>query len=260
MSSPSGGTPKPRSPTSPPGVLEALAQAYGQPVTAEDLFAYCYAVLASPDYVHRFWDELTIPGPRLPITRDAARFARAADLGRRLLWLHTYGERFIPPGHKPGRIPPGKAKCLKGTPAAPEKYPEKFSYDLAGQQLHVGEGVFGPVRPEVWEFSVSGFQVVQSWLAHRMKKGAGKKSSPLDKIRPAAWQFDEELLDLLWVLEHTVDLWPSLAQALNDILAGDLFAASDFPEPQPEERAAKGHLPLLGAVASDETEVHENDG
>ena len=69
----------------------------------------------------------------------------------------------------------------------------------------MGEGVFGPVRPEVWEFSVSGFQVVQHWLAHRMKKGAGKKSSPLDKIRPAAWQFDEELLDLLWVLEHTVD-------------------------------------------------------
>jgi len=50
-----------------------------------------------------------------------------------------------------------------------------------------------------------------------------------------------------------VDLWPSLAQALSDILAGDLFTASDFPNPQPEERAAKGHLPLLGAIASDET-------
>jgi hypothetical protein len=242
------------------GTLAALAQAYGQPVTAEDIFAYCYAVMASPDYVRRFWDELTIPGPRLPLTKDAALFARTADLGRRLLWLHTYGERFIPAGHKPGRIPPGEAKCLQGTPAAPEKYPEKFSYDLAGRQVHVGEGVFGPVRPEVWELSVSGFQVVQHWLAHRMKKGAGKKSSPLDQIRPAAWQFDEELLDLLWVLEHTVDLWPPLAQALNDILAGDLFTASDFPEPQPEERAAKGHLPLLGAVAPDETEVHENNG
>ncbi len=227
------------------GVLEVLAQAYGQGVKAEDLFAYCYAALATPDYVRRFWDELTIPGPRLPITRDAARFARAADLGRRLLWLHTYGERFIPPGHKPGRIPPGKAKCLKGTPAAPNEYPETFSYDLAGRELHVGKGVFGPVRQEMWELSVSGFQVVQSWLAYRMKKGAGKKSSPLDKIRPAAWRFDEELLDLLWVLEHTVALWPSLAQALHDILAGDLFTAPDFPEPKPEERGAKGRLPLL---------------
>ena len=226
------------------GVLDALAQAYGHAVTAEDLFAYSYAVFASPEYVRRFWDELTIPGPRLPITRDAALFASTVAMGRRLLWLHTYGERFVPPGYKPGKILPGQARCLKGTPAAPEKYPEKFSYDLAGQQLHVGEGVFGPVRQEVWEFSVSGFQVVQSWLAYRMKKGAGKKSSTLDKIRPAAWHFDEELQDLLWVLEHTVDLWPSLAKALNDILAGDLFTASDFPEPRPEERGAKGHLPL----------------
>ena len=219
--------------------MEALAQAYGQPVTAEDLFAYCYAVLASPDYVHRFWDELTIPGPRLPITRDAALFARVADLGRRLLWLHTYGERLVPPGHKPGRIPPGKAKCLKGTPAAPEKYPEKFSYDLAGRQLHVGEGVFGPVRPEVWEFSVSGFQVVQHWLAHRMKKGAGKKSSPLDKIRPAAWQFDEELLDLLWVLEHTVDLWPSLAKALMTSWPATCSPPQTSPSPSPKNGRPK---------------------
>jgi hypothetical protein len=234
------------------GVLEVLAQGYGQAVKAEDLFVYCYAALATPDYMRRFWDELTIPGPRLPITRDAALFASTVDLGRRLLWLHTYGERLVPTGQKPRRIPPGTAKCLKGTPAAPEKYPENFSYDLAGRQLHVGEGVFGPVRQEVWEFSVSGFKVLQSWLAYRMKKGAGKKSSPLDAIRPERWQFDEELLDLLWVLEHTVDLWPSLAQALTGILDSNLFTAQDFPEPRPEERVANGHLPLLGAAHLDE--------
>lgn len=231
------------------GLLEALARAYGQAVTAADLFAYCYVVLATPEYVRRFWDELTIPGPRLPITKDTAIFARTAELGYRLLWLHTYGERFVPPGPKPGRIPLGKAKCQKGTPAAPEDYPETFSYNLAEQQLRVGKGVFSPVRPEVWEFSVSGFQVVHSWLAYRMKKGAGKKSSPLDTIRPKRWRFDEELLDLLWVLEHTVDLWPALAQALDDILGGDLFTTPDFPEPRPEERGAKGHLPLLGVDA-----------
>lgn len=227
------------------GVIEVLTQVYSLTVAPEDLFAYCYAVLASPDYVRHFWDELTIPGPRLPITKDAALFARAVALGKNLLWLHTFGERFVPHGHKPGRVPPGKARCLKGTPAAPDKYPEAFSYDTAGQKLRVGEGVFGPVRQEVWEFSLSGFPVLQSWLAYRMKKGAGKKSSDLDKIRPERWQFDEELLDLLWVLENTVDLWPALAQTLTDVMAGDLFTANDFPEPKPEERLAKGNLPLL---------------
>jgi len=227
------------------GVVEVLGQTYGRAVTPEDLFAYAYAVLATPEYVRRFWDELTIPGPRLPITKDAARFARAVELGRTLLWLHTYGERWVPEGQKRGKIPPGPTKCRKGTPAGPEKYPEGFSYDAAKEELHVGEGVFGPVRQEVWEFSVSGFKVVQSWLAYRMKQGAGKKSSPLDKIRPESWQFDEELLDLLWVLEHTVEMWPELAGNLEEILAGELFEARDFPQPTEMERAAKKHTPLF---------------
>jgi len=151
------------------GVLERLAPVYGQPVTAADLFAYSYAVMATPEYTRRFWDELTIPGPRLPITKDPVLFTHAAELGRRLIWLHTYGERFAPPEHKPGRVPPGKARCQKGTPPAPEEYPETFSYDVAGQKLQVGKGVFAPVRQEVWEFSVSGFQVLHSWLAYRMR-------------------------------------------------------------------------------------------
>ncbi|MBM4287025.1 MAG: DNA methyltransferase [Deltaproteobacteria bacterium] len=227
------------------GVLERLAQTYEQEVPPEDFLAYAYALMASPEYVRRFWDELTIPGPRLPVTRDAALFNRAVALGRRLLWLHTYGERLVPPDQRPGRVPPGASRCLVGTPAAPKDYPESFSYEAAVQKLHVGKGVFAPVRPEVWEFSVSGFEVLKSWLAYRMKKGAGRKSSPLDDIRPESWEFDEELLDLLWVLEHTVAMWPELTSSLDNILAGELFTAEDFPEPDPEERAARKPAPLF---------------
>ena len=76
----------------------------------------------------------------------------------------------------------------------------------------MGEGVFNNVRPEVWNFSVSGLQVVKSWLAYRMKDRGGKKSSPLDEIRPETWTFDNELLDLLWVLDNTIDLLPEVNQ------------------------------------------------
>lgn len=227
------------------GVLEVLTDTYRRDVTPEDLLAYTYALLASPEYVRRFWDELTIPGPRLPITKDASWFNRAVELGRRLIWLHTYGERLVPPGQKPGRVPPGQTKCMVGTPADPKNYPETFSYDAAGRKLHVGHGVFAPVGSEVWEFSVSGFEVVKSWLAYRMKKGTGKKSSPLDDIRPERWEFDEELLDLLWVLEHTVAMWPELGKVLDAIVADKLFVAKDFPEPTPVERAAKKAAPLF---------------
>ncbi len=223
------------------GILEGLAVACDHPVQAEHIFAYCYAVLATPRYVARFWDELTIPGPRIPITKDPALFKRAAALGRRLIWLHTYGERFVPPEMKPGRLPQGTARCKVGTPATPDDYPETFSYDCTTHELHVGKGVFNDVRPEVWEFSVSGLEVVKSWLGYRMRKRAGRKSSPLDEIRPEVWRFDEELLDLLWVLDATVDMLPQVTQVLEGILSSELLLAHDLPQPtDAERRGAKG--------------------
>ena len=81
------------------------------------------------------------------------------------------------------------------------------------------------VRPEVWHFSVSGLQIVASWLGYRMKKRAGKVFFPWDAIRPETWQFDDDLLELLWVLDETVNLLPQVSQLLNTILEGSLFLA-----------------------------------
>jgi len=218
------------------GFISLLTKAYGKAVNAEDLFAYCYAILATPKYVEAFWDELTIPGPRIPITRDNKKFEQVSSLGRKLIWLHTYGERFVPISMKPGTVPQGTARCKIGTPATPVDYPNEFSYDYATQELHVGKGIFNHVRPEVWEFSVSGFEVVKSWLSYRMYERKGKKSSPLDDIRPETWQFDNELLDLLWVLDATIDLMPEVTAAFEGVLKSDLFSAQDFPVPTDVER------------------------
>ena len=76
----------------------------GVPLSAEDFFAYTYAVLSAPAYVETFSEELTLPGPHLPVTRDSALFARAVTHGRHLLWLHSYGERFVPARQKSGRL------------------------------------------------------------------------------------------------------------------------------------------------------------
>ncbi len=223
------------------GLLEWLGDYYspnptlpregGGSLRPEEVFAYAYALLASPEYVKTFWEELALPGPRLPLTKDAALFAEGVALGRRLIGLHTYGERFLPPGAKPGHVPPGVARCQVGTPADPASYPDRFHYDPATQELHIGKGVFAPVRREVWSFSLSGFEVVKSWLAYRMRDRSGKKSSPLDDIRPESWSFDGELLNLLWVLDHTIDLQPALAALLEKVLAGELFTAAELPQP-----------------------------
>lgn len=161
-------------------------------------------------------------------------------MGRRLIWLHTYGQRRVPLGEKAGRVPPGLAHCQVGTPASPTDYPERFDYDPATQELRIGKGRFAPVRREVWNFSLSGFEVVKSWLAYRLRDRSGKKSSPLDDIRPERWEFDGELLNLLWVLDHTVDLQPALAALLARVLAGPLLAAAELPQPDEAQRRAAG--------------------
>ena len=59
-------------------------------------------------------------------------------------------------------VPSGKAKSLKGVSTDPAHYPEDYSYDPAKHEVHVGDGRFAPVEPDVWEFEVSGLKVVQS--------------------------------------------------------------------------------------------------
>jgi hypothetical protein len=221
-----------------PGLLDMLSSTYykRKRIAPEDFLAYIYGTLAQPAFTARFAKELETRELRVPITKDAKLFEKARDLGARLLWLHTYGERFVPEGKKPGQIPKGSAKCTKAVPGTPGGYPESFSYNDATRTLHVGAGEFAPVAPEVFAFEVSGLKVVQSWLKYRMKEGAGKKSSPLDDIRPERWtgQFTTELLELLWVLEATVDGYPEQAKVLEAIVAGECFQADEFP-PVPEE-------------------------
>ena len=217
-------------------LLDVLGRAHDEPVSAESLFAYAYGVLAQPAYVERYWDELEQWPPHLPITKDQTLFARVADLGQRLLHLHTYGERFANPDRD--GLPQGQARCTKAVSTA--QYPERFTYDDKNSVLRIGEGEhageFAPVSPEVWDYSVSGMQIVKSWLDRRKEVRSGRKSSPLDDIRPERWEFGEELLELLWVLEHTIALQPEGAALLDEVCASPLFTADELPTPTDAER------------------------
>lgn len=230
-------------PNLPQRLLETLGELYGRSISAEDFFAYTYSILSGPGYVESFSEELTTPGPRLPLTRDSALFQRGVTLGRRLLWLHTYGERFIPQGRRRGQIPAGLARCTTSIPTTVQGYPDTVSW--RDDQLHVGSGEFQSVAQAVWEFSVSGHFVVKSWIKSRLRDRTGRRSSPLDEIRPATWTADltQELLELLWVLEATLEAQPELSALLADILAGPLFAATDLPQPTANERRPPGNEP-----------------
>ena len=221
------------------GVLDLLSDEYGATVSVERLFAYAYGILAQPGYVRRFWDELELPPPRLPLTRDGALFDEVSKHGARLLYLHTWGERYRSEDDD-GYVPQGTARCT--APVSLDTYPEGYEYDAVTRTLRVGgtssakTGEFAPIAPEIWEFSVSGYSIVKSWLDRRKREPSGRKSSPLDRIRPARWDFTQELLELLWVLEATLAMREEGEALLDRVCAGPLFSADDLPAPTPAER------------------------
>lgn len=225
------------------GLQKALATQLGIATpTPEDIGAYVYALLSSPNYQQRFARALDTPGPRVPITASAALWHEAVELGRGLLWLHTWGERFVdPPSGRGGRLPHVVGLGWEVPVTTMPQTSADISYDSRTMRLHVGDGVISKVPPEVWAFSVSGLEVVKKWLGYRTAKGAGRAASsknPLDAIRPATWpdEWNDELLDLLRMLIKTVDLQPAQAALLDRICSGRLVPASELPAPKPMQR------------------------
>ncbi|MFH1653256.1 MAG: type ISP restriction/modification enzyme [Pseudomonadota bacterium] len=215
-----------------------LSKVYGRKVTPEEFWAYAYGVLAHSAFAQTFADELGSRELRLPLTKDPSLFSQASEAGAFLLWLHTYGERYVPDGEHRGQIPSGKARVTNSVSPDSKNYPEDYNYDQNTKVLRVGDGEFSPVEQAVFGFEVSGLKVVKSWLKYRMKKGAGKKSSPLDDIRPTNWTSDNttELLELLWVLEATLAIYPTQASLLTQIINGPTFTADEFPSAHPSLR------------------------
>ncbi len=215
------------------GLLDALTLALGTDIEAEHLLAYVYGLTATAAFTERFSEELgEASGPvRIPITADVELFDEVIALGEELLWLHTWGERFADGNEMPA------ARAVEITPVS-GAYPEKYRWDADSATLTVGSGSFGPVDRAVWEFEVSGLKVLQSWLGNRMKAGKGRKSSPLDDIRPERWTFTPELLTLLAILERTVDVTPRAAELLERVVTGHLVDPATLPEPTEAERKA----------------------
>lgn len=212
------------------------------PPTVEDVAAYAYALLGHPGYHERFAVALERAGLRVPITADADLWQRTVALGRELLWLHSFAERFVDPGAgRPGQVPlvPGI-----GWDAPVLTLPETMSqvhYDADSGTLTIGDGRVAGVRPEVWTYSVSGMQILPKWIGYRTRKGTGRATSSksaLDHIRPSEWHDDwnDELLDLLRVLTLTVDRQDELASLLEQVCDGPLIPGAALPAPEADER------------------------
>ena len=226
------------------GFLAVVAEHLGlDEVKPEEIFAYCTAILGGPAYVERFHADLSIPGPRIPMTADNRLFFSGVELGTKLVWLHTYGEAVLNPDVALPSVIEGQAHIVSPISEAPADYPDSFQYDSDQSELHVGDGVIGGVAPEVFGLSISGFRPVESWLRYRMRRRGGRAGreasrTVLDEVRPESWCFTDELLALLRVVEACTSLWPELESFLSEVCGGPLIQGSALPLPTDAQRRA----------------------
>lgn len=220
-----------------PTVITLLAKAFGAPVDPVDVYAYVAALLAHPAYAASFANDLVRPGLRVPLTADAVLFAEAATLGREVIRLHTFGERFATedPPQPPRMAKNGPVIPKDGTiPSTPEGFPDAINYDPAKRRLLVGTGFIDNVPPEVWTYEVSGKQVLRQWFSYRRKDrerpliGEKRPPSPLGDIQPDQWlpEYTSELINVLNVLSLLVELEPKQADLLKRICDGPLIPAN----------------------------------
>jgi len=228
-----------------PEILAHLADTYAQPITAEDVMAYLAALMAHPAFTARFEADLVRPGLRVPLTAERALFTEAVALGREVIWLHCYGERFADPAEGrpkgPPKLPADKRPRIPeggGIPGAPEPLPEMMDYDPARRRLTIGKGYVDNVTPEMWAYEVSGKQVLWHWFSYRRRDrsrpviGDRRPPSPLDRIQPEHWlsSYTDDLIDLLNVLGRLIALEPRQAGLLSRICAARLLSPDDLRE------------------------------
>ena len=226
-----------------PNLLAYLGQRYERAIRAEDLMAYIAAVAAHPAFTERFRDDLVQPGLRIPLTADGDTFAEASVLGREIIWLHTFGERFVDPEHgrlaRPPRMPKGDAPQIPAGGEIPrEPMPDAISYDAAGRRLLVGDGYVENVDPRVWEYEVSGKQVLRQWFSYRKANrerpiiGDRRPPSKLGELQPDHWlaEYTTELINVLNVLGRLVELEQPQADLLERICSAETISADELCE------------------------------
>lgn len=220
-----------------PRLLAELGAAYGREVTAPEVMAWIAAIAAHPGYIARFGKHLKQPGLRIPLTADGALFDEVVAVGREVIWLHTFGERFAEgrPAGAP-RVTDGPEPTIPADGVLPttlDAMPHELEYDAAEQRLKIGTGHIANVSPEVWAYEVSGKRVLSQWWSYRRADrskppmGDKRPPSPLSNIQPTAWlpEYTSELLAVLRVLTRLVALEPKQLALLDRVIAGPLIDA-----------------------------------
>lgn len=175
-----------------PGLLLLLRNRLKAVIADDDLLAYIAGVSAHSGYTQRFHSELGQPGVRIPLTAVSELWHEAVEIGKHVIWLHTFGERFVDErrGRPLCRLP-GRPDVQQPIPGSPEQLPGRIEYRSLDNCLILGWdqfGSIGPVTPAAADYEVSGMRVISHWFDYRKRNPSGRRgASDLDGENLYRW-------------------------------------------------------------------------
>jgi predicted helicase len=125
-------------------------------ITPEQIQNYIYSILFSNIYREIYFDFLKIDFPRIPFTANYNVFLKLAVLGQRLIKLHLL--------NSPDLAQP----TVKFQGEGEDMVIGRRKYDEATQRVYINKDYyFEGVKPEVWEYQIGGYQVMDKYLKDR---------------------------------------------------------------------------------------------
>lgn len=135
-----------------PALLEELTKEFKKEPTPEQIFYYIYAILYSNTYRTKYAEFLKIDFPRIPFTRDFKLFKKMAGYGERLVELHLLKAS-------------DDAPIARFQGSGNDKV-EKLRYER-GKLFVNNDQYFEGIAPEVFEYQIGGYKVLDKWLKDR---------------------------------------------------------------------------------------------
>ena len=146
-----------RSPNFSSGFLSAIREKLGYIPTPEAIFYYIYAIFHSPTYRQRYAEFLKIDFPRVPLTSNDKLFKDLGAKGQALVDLHLMKSKKL-------------NKLITKMGGDGDNAVTEVTYKLAEQRVYINKNrYFEGITPNVWEFKIGGYQVLDKWLKDRKK-------------------------------------------------------------------------------------------
>ena len=139
------------------GIVEKLCASASlrEEPSPEDIFAYIYGVLHSPNYRAKFKEFLKTDFPRIPYPKDLAQFNAVSEIGKELIDTHLMRD-----------AAPGLSETRARFPKMGDNIVEKVVFQ-DGRVFINAEQYFDNVPNVSWEMPIGGYRPAEKWLKDR---------------------------------------------------------------------------------------------